>query len=432
MFKTIQQLSKEYHQDTIKLRRDFHKYPEIGWLENRTASLIARYLDNLGYDVLIGKDIMKEESRMGLPSQEEFDKAYKKALEQGADKEYIEHVKDGYTAVAGILRNGDGPCVCLRFDIDALGVYESKYADHIPYKEGFHSLNEGIMHACGHDGHSAIGLTVARVLMDIKDSIQGTIKLVFQPAEEGVMGAKCIADSGFLDNVDYLYAAHILPRINDYDIIPGMNDAFATTKLDVVYHGVSTHAAITPELGNNAILAASNSIINLHAIARNSEGKTRVNVGKVIGGTSRNVIADIAKMELEVRGETTVINEYMENTARNIINASALMYNTSVDIIEMGKAYALECDIDFIDCIRNMFIGTDIKVSEFDFSSLGASDDISYMMASVQNNGGKATYMKLLTDVKASLHNTCYDFNEEILMKGVKIMASIAYYLLKK
>lgn len=432
MLKTIDQLSKEYHQDTIKLRRDFHKYPETGWLEIRTSSLIARYLDNLGYEVLIGKDIIKESSRMGLPCQNEFDIAYKKALNQGADEKYANKVKNGFTAVAGVLKNGDGPCVCIRFDIDALGVNESQNDNHVPFKEGFHSLNKGVMHACGHDGHTAIGLTVARLLINIKDSIQGTVKLVFQPAEEGVMGAKCIVDSGFLDDVNYLYAAHIMPRNEDYDIIPGMNNSFATTKLDVIYHGLSTHAAVYPEIGKNALLSAANCILNLHGIARNSEGKTRVNVGKVTAGTSRNVIADEAKLELEVRGEATSINEYMEKTAKNIINASALMYNTTVDIIEMGKAYSLECDTDFMNDIRNMFIDTDIKVSSYNLSSLGASDDISYMLSKVQENGGKATYMKLLTDVKASLHNTCYDFNEEILMKGVKIMASIAYCLLKK
>lgn len=430
MFKKINELSSKYFQETIELRRDFHKYPEKGWLELRTASIIAKKLNDLGYDVFVGRDIMKTDSRMGLPSQEIFNNAYLHALEQNADIQYIEFLKDGYTAVAGVIQNGSGPCIGIRFDIDALGVSEEQSDSHYPYKEGFSSINHGVMHACGHDGHIAIGLTCAKILMDIKDKYSGTIKLIFQPAEEGVMGAKCIAESGFLDDVDYIYAAHIMPKTDESDLSTGMNDSFATTKLDVIYHGVSTHAAKTPELGKNALLSAANCIINLHAIPRNSDGQTRINVGRVEAGSGRNVIAETAKLEIEVRGASTELNRYMEIAARDIINASALMHDTVVEIKEMGKAYSIECDEDFMDDIHNLFKDTDILVSHDRLSPLGASDDFSYMMSRVQAHGGKATYLKLFADTKASLHNNSFDFNEDILLKGVTVMASIAYYLL--
>lgn len=430
MYKFIDKLAQDYHNDAIRIRRDFHKYPEKAWLELRTASKIARMLDDMGYLVLTGEDIIKKDARMGLPDQIELDLAYARALKQGADEEYIEKVKNGYSAVVGLLKNGDGPTIGIRFDIDALGILEDCSLSHLPYREGFVSHNEGIMHACGHDGHIAIGIICAKILMDIKEHLHGTIKLIFQPAEEGVMGAKCIADSGILDDIDYLYAAHIMPQVEDYDLFLGMNESFATTKLDVIYHGVSTHAAKSPQLGKNALLSAANCIINLHAIPRHSDGQTRINVGTVHAGTGRNVVAEQAKLEIEVRGMTTELNRYMEINALDIIHASALMQDTVVEVKTMGKAYALKCDKDFMDKIRLSLNHTDLKIPEDYLSPLGASDDFSYMMARVQATGGKATYLKLLTDVKTSLHNDAYDFDEEVLMKGPKIMASIAYYLM--
>lgn len=434
MYQVIKELSQKYHQETIETRRDFHHYAERGWLELRTASLIARRLDDLGYQVLVGKEIMNESKRMGLPSQKILDLSYYRAIKQGADKEYLEKVKNGFTGVIGILKNGDGPTIGIRFDIDALGVIEDHTLSHKPYQEGFVSCNKEAMHACGHDGHASIGLTTAKILMAIKDHLHGTIKLIFQPAEEGVRGARCICESGILDDIDYIYAAHIMPRTdNNYDLYLGMNDTFATTKLDVYYHGVSTHAAESPQFGKNALLAAASCVLNLHAIPRNSDGQTRVNVGTMVAGTGRNVVPETAKLEIEVRGVTSPLNRYMDFYARDIINGAALMHDTIVEIKEMGKAYALNCDKSFMDHIRDLCNHhlTDLNIGKEDESPLNGSDDFSYMMEHVQAHGGKATYMKLLTDVKASPHNILFDFDEEVLEKGPRVMASIAYSLLK-
>ena len=433
MYEIIKELSSKYHEETIKTRRDFHQYAERGWLEVRTASIIARQLEKLGYEVLAGKEVIKADARMGVPPLKILDLTHIRAIKQGADEEYADRVRDGFTGVVGILRNGEGPTVAIRFDIDALGVIEDNSDSHIPAKEDFISRNKEAMHACGHDGHAAIGLTVAKILIDIKKYLHGTIKLIFQPAEEGVRGAKCMAESGILDDVDYIYAAHIMPRVDDYDLFFGMNESFATTKLDVIYHGVATHAAESPQYGKNAVLSAANCILNLHAIPRNSDGQTRVNVGCVHAGTGRNVIPETAMLEVEVRGVTSELNRYMEIHARDIINASALMQDTAVEVKEMGQAYALECDDDFMNQIRNIMKKnlTDLKLPPDNLSPLGGSDDFSYMMERVQAHGGKATYLKLLTDVKASPHNASFDFNEEILEKGPRIMASIAYSLLK-
>lgn len=434
MYDIINKLANEYQEEAISLRRDFHKYPERGWLENRTASIIARYLDTLGYQVLAGKEIIKPEARMGVPHHAILSLSYKRALLQGCDNEYLEKVKDGFTAVAGVLHCGEGPTVAIRFDIDALGVIEEKSNDHRPYIQEFNSCNKEAMHACGHDGHIAIGLITAKIITKIKEQLHGTIKLIFQPAEEGVRGAKCIVESGFLDDVDYLYAGHIFPRDEeDFDFYLGMDDTFATTKLDIYYHGISSHAAGTPQFGKNAILSAASCILNLHSIPRNSDGCTRINVGTVLAGTSRNVVAETAKLEVEVRGATTELNRYMEVYARDVIQGAALMHDTVVEIKEMGKAYSLTCDVDFMDTIYHMCKEhlPNLTVPTTYLSPLSGSDDFSYMMHQVQLHHGKATYIKLLANTTSPLHNSCYDFDESVLKTGTTLFSSLVYHLLK-
>ncbi len=104
--------------------------------------------------------------------------------------------------MVGILENGSGPVVGLRFDIDAVDINECQDPGHRPVREGFVSINDDAAHACGHDGHAAVGLGVAEVLMAVRDEIEGTVKLVFQPAEEGVRGAKAMVSAGVVDDVD--------------------------------------------------------------------------------------------------------------------------------------------------------------------------------------------------------------------------------------
>ena len=199
----------------VAQRRDFHKYAETGWLEMRTSSIIARKLTEMGYPVLIGKDVCLDEARMGLPEAEVLEENYRRAIAQGADPEFVQQTRGGFTGVIATLDCGEGPTLALRFDIDALGVFESDDADHRPAAGGYRSVNEGMMHACGHDGHATIGLGIAEVLMGIKDKLHGTIKLIFQPAEEGVRGAKSIVAAGHLDDVDYCIGSHIFGR-GDY------------------------------------------------------------------------------------------------------------------------------------------------------------------------------------------------------------------------
>ncbi len=431
MYTKIKELSEQYLEQAIKIRRDLHMYPEVGWLEVRTASIVAHYLEELGYEIKIGEDIMVAKERMGMPSKKVFELNTFRALKEGAYEEYVPKLKDGMTAVAGILKCGEGPTVALRFDMDALNLKEMSTTTPTNYS----SRHPGIMHACGHDGHVSIGIMCATLLSQIKDELHGTIKIIFQPAEEGVRGAKCIVESGFLDDVDYIMASHIMPQIDcDYDLYFGMNHSFATTKLDVLYHGVSTHASEAPQFGKNALLSAANCILNLHSIPRNSDGCTRVNVGTVKAGTSRNVVPETASLELEVRGETTELNKYMECYARDIIRASAFMHDTVVEIKEMGHAPAINCNKSLMDLFRKTASENmpDLILPKRNVNPLGGSDDFALMMERVQQNGGKATYLKLLTPMTSSLHCADFDFDEKALSKGIRLLSSFAYTLLKE
>lgn len=433
IYEQIIAMTDDMKDDLVAQRRDFHKYAEPGWFEMRTSSIIARKLTELGYEVLVGDQVCKKEARMGVPSDEELEAQYERAAAQGADPEFLPYTKGGMTGVVGILRCGEGPTVAMRFDIDALGVFEEKDPSHRPSREGFASVNEGFMHACGHDGHATIGLGVAKVLMSIKDSLQGTIKLIFQPAEEGVRGAKSIVENGHLDGVDYLIGSHVSDKTEGDPavVIPGSHGSLATTKYDVYFHGVSAHAGGSPEIGKNVMLAVGTAILNLYAIPRNSKGTSRVNVGTVVAGSGRNVIADVAKMEIEVRGETTEINQFMEDYAKNIIEGAAKMHGCTCEMKLMGAAYSLTSDGELMDRIKRVCEEKlQLPVSDITSSKNGGSEDVSYMMRRVQEQGGQATFMRALTKMAAPGHNRRFDFDEQVLPNAVKIFCGTVYDIL--
>lgn len=423
VFETITKNALAMEAELICQRRDFHKHAESGWFEMRTSSIIARKLTELGYEVLVGEDVCNREARMGVPEAEALEKSYQRAIEQGADPEFVEYTKHSMTGVIGILRRGEGPTVALRFDIDALGVIESTDPTHRPHAEGFASVNHGMMHACGHDGHATIGLGVAKILMDIKDSLHGTVKLIFQPAEEGVRGAKSIVAKGHLDDVDYFLGGHLTDKDADapVQIIGGAYGALATCKYDVIYRGKASHAGGVPQNGRNALVAAASAVMNLYAIPRHSAGASRINVGTLNAGTGRNVIADVAKMEIEVRGETTEINRYMIEYAERILRTAAEMHGCSCEIKLMGAADSLASDLTLAQRVHTVCsekLG--MPVGEKPIVKAGGSEDISYMMNRVQEKGGQATFMRLMTPMSGPAHDRTYDFDEAVLVNSVK------------
>lgn len=430
MYGKIIKLVDDIAPEMIAKRRDFHKYPEIAWTEMRTASIIARNLADLGYEVLIGKEVCDAESRANLPSDEELEEAYNRAIAQGADPEYVKATKGGFTSVVGILHCGEGPTVALRFDIDALYITETENENHFPNKEGFASINKGQMHACGHDCHAASGLGLAKVLIQIKDRLKGTIKLIFQPAEEGGQGGKAVAESGIVDDVNFILSAHNSDFGGNFDILPGVTGSMASRKCTAIFKGKSAHSGIAPHLGNNALLAAATAVQNLHAIPRHGLGATRINVGKLVAGNSFNVIPDSAYMLIDIRGETSELNEYMDAKAKTIIEAAAQMHGCTVEYMQNGYLPSVACDIPFAEkmadfCKEHL----NYRIHHPVFNT--GSEDFSYLLDRVKSLGGTGTIMGVHSKFASNNHSPEFDLNEDYLERSVKAFAVILCELMK-
>jgi aminobenzoyl-glutamate utilization protein A len=291
------------------------------------------------------------------------------------------------------------------------------------------------MHACGHDGHATTGLGVAAVLMQIKDQLHGTVKLIFQPAEEGVRGAKAIVENGHLDGVQYMIGAHVTGKdagVPEAVLTPGCFGSLATCKYDVIYRGKSAHAGGAPHTGNNALLAAATAVLNLQAIPRHGNGTTRINVGTLVAGSGRNVIADEAKMEIEVRGATTEINNYMCDYALRIFENAAAMHGCSCEVKLMGAADSLSSDKALCERIARVCT-QDLKlpITQELMLRSGGSEDIAYMMNRVQEQGGEAVFMRTRCALSAGAHNRRFDFDESFLADTVKIFCGTVYDILK-
>ena len=251
-FAKIQREIDAMQPELARIRRDLHRCPETGWLEMRTTAILAKALRAMGYETYTGRAVCKEGARLGLPDEAVLAAHAERALAQGApEDELTQDVRAGYTGVIAVLRRGEGPTLAMRFDIDALPMAECPQETHRPTREGFASVNPGMMHACGHDGHAAIGLGVARILAAHRDALRGTVKLIFQPAEEGVRGAHAIVENGWLDDVDVLLASHIAPtgQADDGDVTVGTWGSLATTKYDAGFTGRAAHAGGFPEQG---------------------------------------------------------------------------------------------------------------------------------------------------------------------------------------
>ena len=437
IYRKISDMAEEQRDELIQLRRDFHRYPETSWLEMRTSAKIAEYLTELGMEVLTGKNVCREEARIGVPDPDILERHFSQVKEQGAPARFLtEELEQGYTGVVGILRCGEGPTVALRFDIDALPMEEAEDLEHRPFREGFSSQNPGMMHACGHDCHAAIGLGTARILSALRDQLHGTVKFLFQPGEEGTKGAYAMVENGHLDGVDYFAGTHVAPddKEDDGDITPGTYGSLATCKYNVFFHGQAAHAGGFPEEGKNAVLAAAHAAVGLSGIARHSQGISRVNVGVIRGGSNSNVVADEAMISMEVRGETDEINQYMDRRAKEICQAAAMMEECSCEMRLMGRAPSQVSSPELIDRISNLVRNhlPQYRVSSNPNAKNWGSEDIGFMMNRVQEQGGQAVYMRTMTKMASPQHTVRFDVDEDVLVKGAVSFSAIVCDLLKK
>lgn len=420
--------------EMVARRRDLHQHPETGWTEFRTSSMVIHELEKLGYDVSFGAEVLDEDAMMGVPSKEVLEAHQKRAISEGADPAIVEQESGGKTGVVGVFDTGKpGKTVAFRFDMDCNDLVESKSKDHTPTAEGFASIHPHEMHGCGHDGHTTIGLGLAKMLMRHKDELAGKIKLIFQPAEEGVRGAAAMAAAGVVDDVDYLFGGHIGLRlfVSNQICMQAVN-ALATTKMDAHFTGFSSHAGALPEKGKNALLAAAQASVSLAGIPRHSGGVSRINVGTLNAGTGRNVIPDSADMQLETRGSTSEVNDFMHAQADRILKACAMIYDVKVDIKLAGQAPTCNGDADVAAEAAKVIeknCGYDKVIPSMD---AGGSEDCTALMQRVEDHGGKAIYMMYGAKEEAGHHNPSFNFDESVLWHAVATLTLLALHFTNK
>mgnify|MGYP000933115205 CR=1 FL=1 len=427
MREKILSLVAEVMPTVIATRRDFHMYPELGHLEFRTASRVARRLKDLGFDVKVGREVMDPDALLGLPSPEELEAAYRRAESEGADPEFLPLLRGGLTGVVGEWRTGrPGPTLAVRFDTDCIPVAESTDPDHIPFVEGFASRHPGEMHACGHDGHTAIGLGVAEIIARVADQLCGTIRLIFQPAEEGCRGANPMAEAGVVDDVDYLLASHLGGGIPSGHLYTRIDGLLASSKLDVTFTGAPAHAGAQPHKGRNAVLAMAQAIQGLYAISRHGEGVSRINVGVVRGGTGRNVIPANAYMALEVRGATDDILRYMEDRARKVLEGAAIAQEVELSISVQGRGLSSNNSPELAALIAEEAAHVPGLTVHNQGHFMGGSDDFTILAARAAERGAQTLYMVQGTDHKDGHHTPRFDINEADLRHSVSVFALAA------
>jgi aminobenzoyl-glutamate utilization protein A len=294
---------------------------------------------------------------------------------------------------------------------------------HRPTREGFASVNPMVMHACAHDGHTAVGRAVAEIVARYKDQLNGRVRLMFQPAEEGVRGAYPMVKAGAVTDVDLVIGLHIADFADDLDLfVCGAVKFLATTKMDAVFRGKSAQGGSRPEQGKNALLAATTATNNLYAISRHSGGATRVCVGKLTAGEGRNVVAPWARLVMETRGDTSELNKYMETEARRIIKASADMWDCTHEIIKTGAAESAISDqwtINFLEEVATE-MGVHGKIQR-EGRCLG-SDDFTFMMQEVQKNGGHGSYCIVGSPLVSSHHSATMDWDDESMPRSAEIL----------
>ncbi|WP_270596921.1 amidohydrolase [Anaerococcus vaginalis] len=414
-------------EELIRLRRHFHKYAEPAWMEFLTTAKIIEELKNYNLDLYYGKEIYFNK-RMGLPEKSILE-SYKNSISiSNIDKK--EEILDSYTGLIAVLDTKKiGPNIGFRFDIDANELCESNSLGHLPNILNFSSKNSFAMHACGHDAHMSIGIELAKILASNINKLKGKIIFIFQPAEEGVRGAYSLMNNPIIDKLDYLAGMHIGMDVKSGEVGVGSHGFLATKKIDIIFKGKASHAGASPEKGHNALLAASSAVLNFNSLAQHSMGEARINVGKLNAGSGRNIIANIAKIEMEIRGENDHIISYLYDGVNRIVEGSAISYDCSYEIEIKGQAPSLiSYDEEFIKNLRNYYKEKSYKLVD---AQLKGSEDIAYLLNEVRKAGGKTVHFILGSNLKDSHHSEEFDINEKDMLRGVDLMVDFVKYIEK-
>ena len=379
--------AQEIKNDLITYRRTMHNNPEVGAELPQTKAYVMNKLREFGYEP-------KEICESGI--------------------------------VATIEGNKPGKTFLLRADMDALPMVEATECD-------FKSTN-GCMHSCGHDMHTAMLLGAARLLKQNQDKIEGTVKLAFQPDEEGFTGAKKMIKAGVLENpkVDAAMAMHVHSGTPSNVVLYGLGTSIAgCNRFRIVVNGRGCHGAM-PETGVDPINIAAHIYISLQEIISREISATKpavVTIGKFAGGDAPNIIPGEVIMEGTIRSLDKEVGEFIFNRINEIVTSTAKMFRGEAELIELSLVPPLTNDTDLANELGTYvkeLIGEQAVVS-FQGGGMGSEDFASYSYEV------PSTYFMLGAGIKQEnplygepMHNEKVVFNEDILTTGAAMHAYCA------
>jgi aminobenzoyl-glutamate utilization protein A len=412
-------------QELSQLRRTLHAHPEPGFLEYRTAALITSVLDELGVAYKVGGDAIDLKVVPLPPGPEEQEAWAERARNAGVDQDRVDFFrKHGTAIVAELPGSSPGPTWGLRVDIDALPIKEEDSSEHLPAAQGFRSVTP-YMHACGHDGHTAIGLGLAARLA--AGGFPGSLRIIFQPAEEGVRGAAPMINAGVLEGIDHMLAIHLRGVMPLGRVVGGVDNFIATTKWRTQFRGEPAHASAAPEKGRNALAAAAQATLGILGITRFATADTRVNVGTFHADGNANIIPAEASITYEVRSNVNAVLEDMNRRTQDVVHGAAQMYGVTSSSTIYGSAATSLPDADVLDALEKASVSCQ-GVREFirQESTAGGSDDANTMISHVQKNGGTGAYIMVgAQNSNAPHHHHRFDFDEAALVTSVDLLETL-------
>ena len=405
----------------VSLRRAFHRHPEPAWREFVTTARLVEELRALPVDgIAIGTEAYDPDDRMAVPDDASLREWHERARERGVDADLLESMAGGHTGVVAWIDRGEGSSIGLRVDIDGLFIEESTDDEHLPAGAGFRSEFPETMHACGHDVHMTWGLATLEAIAD--SDFAGRLVVFFQPAEETSGGGKAMAESKFADDLDYLLAVHVGLDHPTGTVVAGIEKPLAMAHIDVEIAGRSAHAGKAPNEGANALQAMGTAISNVYAIPRHAGGMTRVNIGTAEAGTASNVIAERARMEAEVRGETTELMTWMKQEFERRVHSAAAMHGTTATVDVVSESPRADSDPELASVVATVSREVDGVDTVIPSAEFGASEDATFLMERVQAEGGLATYLIVGTDHPSSHHTPTFDVDERSLAIGREVL----------
>ncbi len=397
----IDQLSAKVEKKVIEWRRHIHENPELSNREFKTAEYIAKHLRSLGIQV--------EE-------------------------------KVAYTGVVGILKgNKPGKVVALRADMDALPVTER---NDLPFKSKvratYNGKETGVMHACGHDSHVAILMGVAEVLSQMKDEISGTVKFIFQPAEEGAPkgeegGAELMVKEGVLKNpdVDAIFGLHISSglEVGKISFKPGGIMA-AAQSFEINVKGKQAHGS-RPWTSVDPIVASAQIITGLQTIISRESELTKegavITVGMINSGIRSNIIPESAKMVGTIRTLDYDMQKFINNRMEEMVPAIAKAYRAEATI-EIEKGYPITYNhLELTKQMLPTLQRTAKRENVYEISAITGAEDFSFFQQKVPGLyfflGGKATDVK--PSEAAGHHTPDFVIDESGFILGVRTMSAL-------